>query len=655
MAEWKKVIVSGSQAELNSLDLKGSSGNLVVEGNSTLGNAATDFARITGSADISGSLNVVSSAGVFRDKLFVGNRFAGNVIPSQLGSATLTAISSGSISALYLKTNSTVGSTGGQITLQSGQYQTSPIINHHTYNGNNTFKVETSGNITSLGDLSIAGNTTLGNTTADTTQITGSTDISGSLRVDGTLTVTGDTLQEDLRTTGVTRLGNDMGDKTEITGSLNVTGSSTFSGENAKITIDPDSTSAVIDVLDVGGGTLELIKMRDVAGGDQIRISRSGGQNSLELLDNGANSVKLDSKNDGFYLNNFAIGASSADASNTLSVTGNAKITTNLEVDGNTTLGNQSEIDKVEVSASMGLSGSLDIRRKRDDGGYLIHLGSLDETAAPGHSGQKTAAITMQGLANNSSAPQIRLLAHENYGGNEAILISSTGGTRYGVVEIKSNGSNDIKFTANEGGFINDKLTVGQTSIDSSATISAIGNIKASTGITGSYLTNDNILVAGSAGEVESSGITWDGSTLDLGAGNITSTGDLTIADARINGDLVVAGTASFENTENLKVTDRFISLASGSTAAGDGGIVIQQAATGLGEVFGFDNANGGRWGLRTSFDPTASLFTPTDFMVTTVKAAADPSNSTAPTYGGSNGHGNMHVNTSTGDIFIYA
>ena len=74
---------------------------------------------------------------------------------------------------------------------------------------------------------------------------------------------------------------------------------------------------------DTSGGSLEAIKFRTSAGGDQIRLTRNGGQNSLELLDNGGNSVNLNSKNPGFYLNNFAIGRSSADANNTLSVNGN--------------------------------------------------------------------------------------------------------------------------------------------------------------------------------------------------------------------------------------------------------------------------------------------------------------------------------------------
>ena len=149
------------------------------------------------------------------------------------------------------------------------------------------------------------------------------------------MTVSGDSLLEDIVTTGTTKLGNDMSDKTEVTGSLNVTGSSffngtgTFSGSNGTVTIDPYSNT-VIDIQDSAGGSLELMKFRDSSGNDQIRLRRNGGTNSLELLDNSGNSVKLDSKNDGFYLNNFAIGASSADANNTLSVTGNIKATTGI-------------------------------------------------------------------------------------------------------------------------------------------------------------------------------------------------------------------------------------------------------------------------------------------------------------------------------------
>ena len=158
-----------------------------------------------------------------------------------------------------------------------------------------------------------------------------------------------------------------------------------------------------------------------------------------------------------------------------------------------------------------------------------------------------------------------------------------------------------------------------------------------------------------SNGQLVNSLISGTATTLQIGQANTNVTtfkGDVIMED-----DLTVRGTASFEETTNLKVADRFISLASGSGQAGDGGIVIEQSSVGggNGQVFGFDEANGGRWGLLAGFNPTASSFTPTDLMVTTVTAASNPTVGTSPTYGGANGQGNMHVNTSTGDIFIYA
>ena len=57
------------------------------------------------------------------------------------------------------------------------------------------------------------------------------------------------------------------------------------------------------------------------------------------------------------------------------------------------------------------------------------------------------------------------------------------------------------------------------------------------------------------------------GSTL---GGLLTVTGDVVISH-----DLTVQGTASFQNSENLLVADRFILLASGSNSVGDGGFMV--------------------------------------------------------------------------------
>jgi hypothetical protein len=133
-----------------------------------------------------------------------------------------------------------------------------------------------------------------------------------------------------------------------------------------------------------------------------------------------------------------------------------------------------------------------------------------------------------------------------------------------------------------------------------------------------------------------------------------TITGDKTFSNnVVISQNLTVQGTASFQNTTNLEVADRFVLFASGSNTTGDGGIVVQQAFQNIGELYGYDSAIN-RWGFTSSFSADQSAFTPVAHITTTEFAASNPS--LAPLYGGaSNGYGNIHVNSSTGDIFIYA
>ncbi len=61
--------------------------------------------------------------------------------------------------------------------------------------------------------------------------------------------------------------------------------------------------------------------------------------------------------------------------------------------------------------------------------------------------------------------------------------------------------------------------------------------------VTASNLTNDNILVAGTGGAVESSGITYNGSTLGLGTSVITSTGATSLLSGSFSGSFSGDGT----------------------------------------------------------------------------------------------------------------
>ena len=80
--------------------------------------------------------------------------------------------------------------------------------------------------------------------------------------------------------------------------------------------------------------------------------------------------------------------------------------------------------------------------------------------------------------------------------------------------------------------------------------------------ITSSVLTNDNILVAGTGGAIESSGITYNGSTLGLGTSVITSTGATSILSGSFSGSFQGDGS----NLTGL-VTNLDISGSTGNTS----------------------------------------------------------------------------------------
>ena len=160
---------------------------------------------------------------------------------------------------------------------------------------------------------------------------------------------------------------------------------------------------------------------------------------------------------------------------------------------------------------------------------------------------------------------------------------------------------------------------------------------------------------AGSALDVDLSGE----SAVSIGAGTSTVTfGD----NVRINGDLTIFGDTVQQNVANLLVEDKFILLNSGS-AAGDGGIIVQTNASYAGAALVFDD-DINRWAVgaedklaqnATSVDSAAAGF---QFIVSVSGSAKDPIDGSNPNDFGTaaaNRIGMMHVNTATGDIFIYS
>jgi hypothetical protein len=174
-----------------------------------------------------------------------------------------------------------------------------------------------------------------------------------------------------------------------------------------------------------------------------------------------------------------------------------------------------------------------------------------------------------------------------------------------------------------------------------------------------SSLTNNIVTKWDSSnGQLVNSNITDNGSAVSIGSGiPVTVNSNLTVT-----GDLTVAGTASFNNTQNLLIADRFAVFASGSTSLTDGGIIIASSTGGggiSGSAFFVESATAGAYGrFAVAYDvhASASSVVADEYMNTTKFTSADPSDATPPTWGSTtNGIGNMWVNTSTSDIYIWA
>jgi len=163
-----------------------------------------------------------------------------------------------------------------------------------------------------------------------------------------------------------------------------------------------------------------------------------------------------------------------------------------------------------------------------------------------------------------------------------------------------------------------------------------------------------NFTLSGTTNEIEITGTT----SQPLGSGpsytvglpnNVTITNDLNVGnDVVITGDLTVNGTTTTIDTTNLVVEDKFILLASGSTSATDGGIVIQAASDGTGRALFYDSTET-RWSLRNSLSGTATTATP-EANIAAVVDVAGASHSDTATY---QKNGNIKIEGT--DIYIWA
>lgn len=140
--------------------------------------------------------------------------------------------------------------------------------------------------------------------------------------------------------------------------------------------------------------------------------------------------------------------------------------------------------------------------------------------------------------------------------------------------------------------------------------------------------------------------------------GTQTIGGDKTFSDdVIISGDLTVNGATTVISTTNLAVEDKYIAIGTGTTSGGNGGIIVVSGSiTGTEVGYGFAyNNNIVRWGFSKSTAVTTAGATMAAWAVSTTFSPTSGAPGTAPGFGGvNNGIGNLHVDTATGDVYIY-
>ena len=353
----------------------------------------------------------------------------------------------------------------------------------------------------------------------------------------------------------------------------------------------------------------------------------------------------------------FAISASQAENADTASSVGvlNQAVVISGSLAVNTSTGNSFDInaDTFIFTGSLSTSGSVSFALPSQSLSYLV--GYNPTTGLLAYAGTGSVVSVTASYAISSS---------------QAISASfaSTGNGSF-------SGSFSGSFTGNGSGITGVTASVLPNSLTQGTGITAFsfnGSAAQTVQVSGSNALSTESVVKWTGDAFANSSIT-DGAlvTINNGGGVLIQQGGLYVTGAStfhdnvvMQGDLIVQGTASFQNSQNLAIADQFILLNSGSNTFQDSGFIINTGNTGnSGSAFFLETAAtttgtplNGRFAVAGAVQPDATTVAAESYMNTTVITGSVPNDANPPSFGGSGlGQGNMWVNSNTSDIWIYA
>jgi hypothetical protein len=276
------------------------------------------------------------------------------------------------------------------------------------------------------------------------------------------------------------------------------------------------------------------------------------------------------------------------------------------------------------------------------------------------------------GSVTASIAPDLGFRVNTNSQITGSLIVSSNINSAGNVVATGVDSSLTGSFTGSfAGNFVGTSNLPDLTQGTGISAFTYDGSTTATVAVSGAAALTSGSLTKWSGNAFVNSSITDLGNvTINNAGGVLVQTGGLYVTGSStfhdnlfVEGNLTVNGTASFQNSQNLAIADQFILLNSGSSTFQDSGFVINTGNTGnSGSAWFLETAGtttgapqNGRFAVAGGVSPDATTVTAEEYANTTKIVASAPGNA-VPQFGGSGlGQGNMWVDTTNGDIFIYA